>query len=274
LPKRNDCNVEILSVGNELLLGNTTNTNASWIASKITENGGRVTRITTVPDELREIVKAVREALRRKPDYVITTGGIGPTFDDMTVKAVARSVKQRLKVDHAALQMIRKHYLARFPGKRVRLTKARLKMATIPVHGKAVHNPVGTAPAVQIKAGRTEIFCLPGVPSEAKAIFNETISDQVRLKTAQTTFLERWVELTGVMESALAPLVDRTMKQWPSVYVKSHPRGFEGEGIPHIDVHLSSFSSNPKLAQHELKGAMEFLVGKLRSLNARISMRE
>ena len=274
MSKRKDCNVEIISVGNELLLGNTINTNASWIATKITGNGGRVTRITTVPDELSEIVKAVREALERKPDYVITTGGIGPTFDDMTVKAVARSVRQRLKVDPVALQMIRRHYLSRFPGKRVKLTKARLKMAMIPVHGNAVSNPVGTAPAVQIKVGKTEIFCLPGVPREAKAIFKKTIADHVRLKAAQTTFLEKWVEVTGVMESALAPLVERTMEHWPSVYVKSHPRGFEGESIPHIELHLSSFSSDTRLAQRELKAATKFLVGKLRGLNARIRMRK
>ena len=273
MSKRKDCNVEILSVGNELLLGNTINTNASWIASKITGNGGRVTRITTVPDELEEIVKAVREALRRRPDYVITTGGIGPTFDDMTVKAVARSVKQRLKIDPLAVQMIRRHYLNRFPGKRVNLTKARLKMATIPVHGKAVTNPVGTAPAVQLIAGKSEIFCLPGVPREAKAIFKETIAEQVRLRAAQTAFLEKWVEVIGVMESALAPVVERTMKRWPNVYVKSHPRGFEGGGIPHIDLHLSSFSPNFTLAQTELRAATRFLVGKLRAMNARIRKR-
>jgi nicotinamide-nucleotide amidase len=273
LSKRRECIVEIISVGNELLLGNTINTNASWIATKITENGGRVTRITTVPDELDEIVRSVREALGRKPDYVITTGGIGPTFDDMTIKAVARSVGQRLKVDPVALEMVKQHYLSRFPGKRVKLTKARLKMATIPVHGNAVSNPVGTAPAVRIKAGKTEVYCLPGVPSEAKAIFKKSISDQIRSKAARTTFVEKWVGVTGVMESALAPLVERTMGRWPNVYVKSHPRGFEGEGVPHIELHLSSFSSDIQQAQRELKAATEFLVRKLHSSNARLRMR-
>jgi hypothetical protein len=64
------------------------------------------------------------------------------------------------------------------------------------------------------------------------------------------------------------------MKRWPSLYVKSHPRGFEGEGIPHIQIHLSSFSSDRKVAQRELGAATKFLVEKLQGLNARIRMRD
>ena len=269
MPTVKGCTVEIISIGNELLLGNTINTNASWIATRATDDGAHITRITTVGDRLSEIVKVIRESLNRKPDYIITTGGIGPTFDDMTIKAVARAVKRRTKVDPAALRMIKQHYAAKFP-RPVKITKARLKMAILPVNGTAIANPVGTAPAVLLKAKRTSIFCLPGVPPEARAIFRKSIAPQIRLRT-KNAYVERWVRVLGVMESRLAPLIDQTMKRWPNVYIKSHPRGFEGERIPHIDLHFSQFSPDSKQTS-EISAAVNFLTTKLRGLNARISM--
>lgn len=144
------CTVEVLSIGNELLLGNTVNTNASWIAAQVTRLGGRVTRITTVADNLGEISRSITEALGRKPVFIITTGGIGPTFDDMTLKGVAKALHLRIALNRAAVEMIRAHYARRFPSRRITLTKPRLKMASIPVTSVPVINPVGTAPAVDL----------------------------------------------------------------------------------------------------------------------------
>lgn len=116
------CTVELLSVGNELLLGNTVNTNAAWLAAKVTSLGSMVTRTTTVRDDLEDISKAIKEAIRRKPDFVITTGGIGPTFDDMTIKAVAKALHLRLGLNRTALKMIREHYARRFADRKISLT--------------------------------------------------------------------------------------------------------------------------------------------------------
>jgi molybdenum cofactor synthesis domain-containing protein len=266
-PKR--CTVEIVSIGNELLLGNTINTNASWIAKRITSEGGRVSRVTVVGDILAEIIATIREALRRRPDYIITTGGIGPTFDDMTIKAVARLLRQSLHLDVEALGMIKEHYSKRFPTATVKLTKARLKMAMLPVRGSAIFNPVGTAPAVRVKAAGTEIFCLPGVPREAKAIFNGTIATQIQHKAGDNKFVERWIQVTGVMESTLAPIVEQTMNRWPQIYIKSHPRRLKGS-TPIIELHLSALSSTPRETSREVLTVTNFLAKKLRSLGGRI----
>ena len=270
LPRIRNCTVEIISIGNELLLGNTINTNASWIAARATDEGALVTRITTVADQLTEIVSAIREAIRRKADYIITTGGIGPTFDDMTIKAVAKAVRRKLRVDPTALAMIKQHYSDKFPGP-VKITKARLKMAILPVNGFAIDNPVGTAPGVLIRTKQTSIFCLPGVPPEARAIFRRTIAVQIRRGT-MTRYVERWIRVLGVMESTLAPLINQAMRRWPDVYIKSHPRGFEGERIPHIDLHFSKFSSNCDETEKDVTAVVNFMTKKLRGLNARISM--
>jgi len=264
------CTVEILSIGNELLLGNTVNTNAAWLATKVTSLGGNVTRITTVADSLHEISAAIKESIDRKADFLITTGGIGPTFDDMTLKAVAMALRMRLRLDPVAVGMIREHYARRFRGKKISMTKPRLKMAYIPSKGTAIENPVGTAPAVMLSI-ETKVFCLPGVPSEAKAIFSNTVSKIIAAEAGGLRFLERWIKVDGIMESSLAPILDRVMLRWPGVYIKSHPRGVEANGRAHLELHFSISSSDPKRAKSVLLGAIRELENELKGTRAKIS---
>jgi nicotinamide-nucleotide amidase len=262
------CTIEILSIGNELLLGNTVNTNASWLAMHSTAVGAKVTRITTVADNLAEISRAIRESLRRRPDFLITTGGIGPTFDDMTFRGVAKALNMRVRVDSAAVALIRKHYSQSFPDMRLRMTKPRLKMATIPSGAIPVPNPAGTAPALRFRVGRTAMFCLPGVPKEAKAIFKHAILAELRTRTAGTIFVERWIQVRGIGESRLAPAIERTMRRWPEVYIKSHARGvYHGE--PFLELHLSMSSADKKKAKRVLALASRDMRKRLRSLETR-----
>jgi molybdenum cofactor synthesis domain-containing protein len=264
------CNVEILSIGNELLLGNTVNTNASWIASRVTTLGGNVTRITTVADNLEEISQALREAIRRRPAFIITTGGIGPTFDDMTMHGVAKGLRVRLRLDRAAVMMIREHYARGFPKSHIELTKPRLKMARLPFGAVAIRNPIGTAPGARLNVRGIGIFCLPGVPREAKAIFRETISSSIGARARGSMYFDKWVRVQGVMESVLAPLVDRTMRRWAGVYVKSHPRGVEAGGRPMIELHFSARARNQKNAERVVLGAVKSLLRELREHGAQI----
>ena len=265
------CIVEILSVGNELLLGNTVNTNASWIATQVTSIGGTVRRITTVGDNLGEISRSINESLTRRPDVLITTGGIGPTFDDMTLKGVARALGLRTKLNKKAVEMIQKHYERRFHRRLVKLSKPRLKMAELPTGSTPIHNPVGTAPGVMLTIGKTQTFCLPGVPSEAKAIFVETVSKVIRAKAGGNTFTEQWLRVTGVMESTLAPIIDRVMDHNAGVYIKSHPRGFETKVHPRIELHFSTFSKTPNEANKKVIRAVTEIRKELRSLGAKIT---
>jgi len=261
----------LFSIGNELLLGNTVNTNASWLASQITSLGGTVTRITTVPDNLKQISIAIKEAVKRKPDFIITTGGIGPTFDDMTVKAVAKTFHLPLRVHETALQMVREHYARRFPNRKISLTPPRLKMATFPAGGLAIPNPVGTAPALHLNIRKTQIYCLPGVPREAEAIFKESLSQTIHAKAGNKVFVEKWLRVQGVMESSLAPIIDKVMSQWPGVYIKSHPRGAEGRGGPRIELHFSISGSDSTRAERAVLGAMADAIRFLRGYKARIT---
>lgn len=100
-------NVEIICFGNELLIGKTVNTNANWLGKRISTLGGRVTRITTIADNLKEMEQAIKEGLSRQPDIIITSGGMGPTFDDVALEAVALAVDKKLEINPDALELIK-----------------------------------------------------------------------------------------------------------------------------------------------------------------------
>jgi len=233
------CSVELLCVGNELLIGKTINTNATWLARKITSLGGSIKRLTTVGDDVREIREAARSILARRPDFLFTSGGLGPTFDDITITGISQAVKLRLKVNKEALNQIKARYQEIFSSRRFALTKFRVKMATFPTGAKPLPNPVGTAPGMMLQVGKTLVVCLPGVPKELRAIFSRHVVPLIRLKAGTRGYVSRTIRVQGIFESELAPLIDRIMKRHPEVYVKSHPLGGEGRAMSRIKLDFS-----------------------------------
>jgi nicotinamide-nucleotide amidase len=259
--------MEIICVGNELLIGKTLNTNAQWIGKQATAMGITVKRVTVVADKVNEIANAIREALQRKTHFTIVTGGLGPTFDDKTLEGIAKGLNRELEVNTTALRMVRERYetYAKEKGtETVELTPPRIKMATLPEKAEPVPNSVGTAPGVRVDLKQTVLIALPGVPSEMKAIFNETVAPLLRQASGKSVFYERSIYVDGVMESSLAPLVAKAMRDNPGVYVKSHPKGRESK--PHIEIHVSTTSMDDERAEAKLERAIKQLsdmVGKI-----------
>ena len=251
--------IEILSVGNELLIGKIANTNAQWLAKRITTTGLNVSRITVIGDDVNEISKTIKEALRRKPKMLITTGGLGPTFDDKTLEGIAKAFDQQLKVNHNAVKMIEEtyeHFLKEGRvEEKIELTPPRMKMATMPEKAQPLHNPVGTAPGVMLKADNTMIIALPGVPTEMEAIFDESIQPILKKMAGNVTFYETSIMVSGVMESDIAPLIDKTMGDNPYVYIKSHPSR-SGEGKPFLELHLSTTASDTERGKKRVEQAL------------------
>jgi nicotinamide-nucleotide amidase len=250
-------NMEIICVGNELLIGKILNTNAQWLSKRATAVGVAVKRVTVVADEVEETASAVREALQRKPQLIITTGGLGPTFDDKTLESIAHALNRKLEVNAKALQMVKDRYevYARERGTgTAELTPPRIKMATIPEKTEPLHNPVGTAPAVRADLGGTILFALPGVPSEMEAIFEETIAPLLKQASGGDIFYEKSLYAEGEMESNLAPLIDVVMHDNSGVYIKSHPKGKEDR--PHMEIHFSIKSKEAEKAEEKLRKAI------------------
>ncbi|MEM3730192.1 MAG: nicotinamide mononucleotide deamidase-related protein [Candidatus Bathyarchaeia archaeon] len=249
--------MEIICIGNELLIGKTLNTNAQWLARRATTSGISVKRITVVGDDLDEIAKAIRESLQRKPNFIITTGGLGPTFDDKTFEGIAKALNLKLEVNEKALQMVKEKYEAYHKAGRiekVELTPARIKMATIPEGAEPLPNPIGTAPGIIISVKETLLVALPGVPSEMEAIFDSHVVPLLKRAAGDLTFFETSIYVENIMESTLAPLIDKTMHDNPYVYIKSHPRGEEKK--PHIEVHFSTTAKDSKTAKDRIGKAI------------------
>jgi molybdenum cofactor synthesis domain-containing protein len=249
--------VEIVCIGTELLIGKTLNTNAQWLAKRITSLGLSVRRITNVSDDIDEISSALQEAIQRNPRFLITTGGLGPTFDDKTLEGLARALKCKLEISNEALNMVEEKYHGYVEEGRMEkaeLTPPRVKMARLPQGAKPLFNPVGTAPGVIMEHGDVTIVALPGVPSEMKAIFEESVLPLLRQAAGDVTFFETSVEATGVMESEVAPLIDEVMHDNPYVYVKSHPKGTER--APRIEFHFSTTAKDSGVARNRVSRAL------------------
>jgi len=150
----------VLVIGDEILSGRTRDTNSGHIASFLTELGIDLKEVRVVPDEEDRIVAAL-DALRTTCTYVFTTGGIGPTHDDITADAVARAFGVAIELHPAAVAILRDHYV-----KPEELTEARLRMARIPVGATLIDNPVSKAPGFHIG----NVFVMAGVPKIMQAM--------------------------------------------------------------------------------------------------------
>jgi molybdopterin-biosynthesis enzyme MoeA-like protein len=259
--------IELLCFGNELLIGKVINTNASFLAHELTKVGAKVTRIVVMSDALSDLAIGFQEALARSPDYIITSGGLGPTFDDKTLEGLAKALELPLEENSDALEMVREAYA--FLGED--LNPARKKMAILPKYAIPIRNTVGTAPAVQMNpmGTHTTVYCLPGVPRELKAIFLEKILPEIA-KTGSKYFQESFI-CSGVGESSLAHLTEEIASQRPRIYIKSHPKMSEEEPI--IEFHLTATGDDPRLVD-EIKETKQKLIADLRSLGARIEIEE
>jgi molybdenum cofactor synthesis domain-containing protein len=233
--------MEVICVGNELLIGKIQNTNAHWLAKQATQLGVNVKRVTVVQDVIEEIANCLCEAIARKPQFIITTGGLGPTFDDKTLQGIAKALNRKLEVNPKALAMVKQRTIE-YAEKRqmpteTELTPPRVKMATLPENTEPIKNPIGTAPGVLVDLQGTLLFVLPGVPSEMEAIFTQIIAPLLKEAVGCNLFCERSIFVVNIMESRLAPLIDQVMSNNKGVYIKSHP--ILSETKPHIEVHLT-----------------------------------
>jgi len=149
--------VEIIAIGNELLLGDVLDTNTHWLCRQISALGGRVQRGALIPDDPQAIAETLQAALQREPDLIVLTGGLGPTSDDKTLASVATALGRPLELNQQALAMVRATYerlAARELVHDAELSEVRRKMAYLPRGAEPLHNPVGAAPGVLLREGK------------------------------------------------------------------------------------------------------------------------
>ena len=224
--------VEIIAIGNELLLGDVLDANTNWLCKRITGAGGQVARAAMIRDDTVAIADEIRSALDRLPDLIITTGGLGPTGDDITLQAVAEALALPLELHAEALALVKARYKNLAEKGYIKdstLTDARKKMAYLPKGVTAVANPVGTAPATVLQIGVSTLVSLPGVPEEMKGIYEETLQPTLRAIFGGSYYQETAIIAHCGDESSLAPILAEVVGAHPEVYIKSRARRYGPE---------------------------------------------
>jgi len=205
----------VLAIGDELLSGRTKDRNIGYLAETLTDIGIDVVEARIVGDDKAAIVAAVRD-LAPRTDYVFTTGGIGPTMDDVTAEAIAEAFEAPLGTDQEAVARLSAH-LARHGRE---MNAARLRMARIPQGARLIDNPVSAAPGFALR----NVYVMAGIPAVMQAML-DTILPSLAVGRR---ILSETVEAGGRGEGDVAELMERLAAMHPGVRIGSYPY-FDGE---------------------------------------------
>lgn len=211
---------EIISIGTELLLGEIVDTNAAWLAQQLAGTGVDVYFRTTVGDNIGRIAAAIQIALARA-DVVITTGGLGPTVDDVTREGIAQAVGMPLVLNPDLVEQIRERFAKWGRG----MSENNVRQAYIPQGATPVENPVGTAPCFIVERDGHSIFVLPGVPREMKHLTETRVLPWLRAQLGdERIILSRTLRTCAVGESQVdEKIADLETSPNPTVGLAAHP---------------------------------------------------
>jgi nicotinamide-nucleotide amidase len=232
-------NAEIIAIGSELLLGQIVDTNSAWMAQRLAETGVNLFYKTIVGDNAGRMHEIISRALERS-DVVITSGGIGPTEDDLTREIVAEVTGRDLVLDPTLLQQIEE----RFRRRGFIMTKNNEKQAYIPQGAIPVENPNGTAPAFIVEGPQGVIVSLPGVPFEMKWLFDHRVIPYLRGKfDLREMIISRVLKIAEIGESGVDDRIEHLIRHStnPTVGVLAHP----GQ----VDVRISVKTDSVEKAQ-------------------------
>ena len=233
----------ILTIGNELVSGDVPNTNGSWLAKRLAPLGVTVRMLAAVPDEIEQIAEFVRDE-RPRVDFLLVTGGLGGTPDDLTREAIAHAFGVE-QVEQPEVAADLRERFTRDPDYVAR-------WAQLPAGSRPLTNPLGGAPGFAIE----NVYVLPGLPSEMEAMF-DAISEEFRRGSP----IGAWRRVYRTRESEIAPALIEAGERWPGVLIGSYP-SFGADG-PQVEVVVKS--SGPD----ELRDASGWLEAELqRSANS------
>lgn len=247
-----------ISVGNELLLGDTVNTNASWISQRLSEHGIRCVNVATVPDDKSAILAALSHSLR-DADVTILTGGLGPTHDDITKTCLCEYFNVNLVRHEPTLDRIQHMFEARG----IPFSPSNTAQADVPENCDVLFNFHGTAPGMWFSAQGKILIVLPGVPREMKHLMSDEVLPRLRALVGASTLNKHYLQVTGIGESTLSDLVIGDV----SSYLKP---GIELAYLPHphgITLRITSYNGADgdaiRLKSHILSTAGNYVYSEL-----------
>jgi len=207
MSKKTKVNAAILIIGNEILSGRTQDTNTSTLATWLNSIGVKVNEVRVIPDIEKKIIETL-DVLRKTNNYVFTTGGIGPTHDDITAESVSKAFNLKYKIHEEGFKILEAYYK---PGE---FNEGRQKMIWMPENAKLILNPTSGAPGFSVE----NVFCLPGVPSILKSMLgglkNEIVGGE--------PILSKTISLRTI-ESEIANSLTKVQDQNKDVEIGSYP---------------------------------------------------
>tara|TARA_Y100000590_G_scaffold450654_1_gene590666 strand:+ start:1306 stop:2052 length:747 start_codon:yes stop_codon:yes gene_type:complete len=241
----------IIIIGNEILSGRTKETNSNFIAKELIKIGVKLIKISVIPDEKKEIIKNVI-CFHKKFDYVFTTGGIGPTHDDITSESVAKAFKKKYRVNAKALKILKDYYPV---GK---INSGRIKMAKLPVSSELILNPLTGAPGFKLK----NVYVLPGVPIIMKKMFKSLLKNLKKNKPKKIITIN-----TNLFESIIAQPLTKIQKKYSDCEIGSYPYFNFSKKKGGVNITISSWKrddlsiiSNEIIKNISLLGGKSFIV--------------
>ena len=225
--------IAILTIGNELLSGDTINSNVAWIGREMTHAGCQVTRHITVPDEEEAILDTLDQMCNETPDYLILTGGLGPTSDDITRDTIFKFVGTESYFDE-------KYWLAlseRFKVNGTPIPESNRGQALSPSSGELIPNSKGSARGFKFIVKKTILIVLPGVPQEMKAMMNETVMPEIS-KLVSEPRVVKTLRTTGLPESILAEKIESIILNDHGCLLGFYPSVFG------VDIRINAPSEN------------------------------
>jgi len=236
--------------------GRVADTNLTWFGRRLKILGFEISRSYTVRDDLDEIQLVLKAILEEDPLFVVTCGGLGPTWDDITLQGIAEALGRRLKVNGLAREWTSR-------AVKGKMTPERLKMARLPEGATPLRNRIGVAPGVLIKEGHTILISLPGVPEEFAGIVEHEVIPRIRKRLGPRMTAESDLYVCGIPEANAAPIVQVVRKEIKGIYVKTHVAYSTTRKIP-IRIHLSYTGKNARQKVEEARaklGAMLKRIG-------------
>ena len=212
---------EIIAIGNELVIGDTQDTNSAYLSSQMIELGIEINSIKIIPDEINVIVEAINSSYK-KSDIILITGGLGPTEDDLTRNAVAKALKEEQYISPILRETITQYFKTR----NIEMPESNLSQSMIIPSAEIIPNEVGTAPGWWIEKDKKILITMPGVPSELYEMWGNYIREKLQLKNNDLNIVIRTIKTFGRSESSIAEeIFDLFGSQNPSLGIYAKPDG-------------------------------------------------
>ena len=240
---------EIISIGDELLIGQVINTNSSWIAEQLNLIGIKVIQITTIADVPDNIISALEEA-KSRADLIITTGGLGPTKDDYTKQTFCKYFNTKLVFNEGVYNDIKEL----FKNRGYEVTEINKKQAEVPANCKVITNKSGTAPGMWFEKDNKVFVSLPGVPFEMKEIFTNSLNSLISEHFKTQSIYHKTVLTQGVGESFLSEIIEDWENNLP-IHIKLAYLPSPG----FVRLRLSAYGDDKKLLIEEVSKQIEDL---------------